>query len=192
MPPALTGPSRGPAKAFQKAKSFARPVKSPPPGTSQTDFKVFGLPACRLQTCSFRDLLDAAYAKASLRLSRLCPFVSTRRHASSQEVSLTSAMCGSTLPTPPRETNSMLLASHASQPRWSTVVTSAARGGTLPTPPCKAEKLRFRRRAAARYPCLCAELQIRCDRRPVHGTSGARPRATHALTSFLISSLSRR
>ena len=32
----------------------------------------------------------------------------------------------------------MLLALHASQLTWSTVVTSAACGGTLPTPPCEA------------------------------------------------------
>ena len=99
----------------------------------------------------------------------------------SQVASLTSATC------------SMLLAFHASQLIWSTVVTSAACGRTLPTPPCKAEKLRFRRRAAARYPCLCAELQTRYDRPRVHGASwrqaASDPRLGRppALVSFMFS-----
>ncbi len=46
---------------------------------------------------------------------------------------------------------------------WSTAVASGA-CVKLPTPPCKVEKSRFRRRAAARYPCVRASPKIQLDR----------------------------
>ena len=110
----------------------------------------------------------------------------------SQEASLTSATCGSTLPTPPCETTMQ----HAT--RGLRLAAYMVHNGNFsgmrrytPTTPCKAETFRFQRRVAARCPCLCAELQIRFDGHRVRGASGARSRATHALAGLLLSLLSR-
>ena len=100
---------------------------------------------------------DCTFSALSEGLCWLGLFKARFINFGSQEASLTSARCG---PACLRQECSMLLAFYASQLTLSTVI-------ILPTPPCKAEKLRLRQRAAARYRCVRASPKIQFNRHRV-------------------------
>ena len=90
-----------------------------------------------------------------------------------QEASLTSAACGSMLPTPPCKIKNSASYSrfHTSPLTLSTVVTSAACGGTHPHHPAKSRPKSWRVQQHATHGF---------NRHRVHGASGFWPRATQA------------